>query len=39
MENSTQQKPRIFELWDKIMGTDFQEDEAAKHGGKKTNDR
>jgi len=39
MENSTQQKPRIFELWDKIMGTDFQEDEADRKEVKKRNVR
>ena len=40
MDNrSTQPKPRIFELWDKIFGTETQADEAAKHGGKKTHDR
>lgn len=40
MENtSAQQKPRIFELWDQIMGTDSQEYEATKQRGIKRNDR
>ncbi len=40
MENpGTQTKPRIFELWEKIFGTDKQEDEAVHQGGKKRNDR
>ncbi len=40
MENpSTQKKPRIFELWDEIFGTEKQEHEAANQGGKKTHDR
>jgi len=34
----SQKKPRIFELWDQIFGTDAGH-EAVKHGGKKTNDR
>ncbi len=34
----TQTKPRIFELWEQIFGTDA-EDEAAKQGGKKPHDR
>lgn len=39
MENpGSQKKPRIFELWEQIFGTDTQEDEAAKQGGKKTHD-
>ena len=40
MENpGSQKKPRIFELWEQIFGTDTQGDEAANQGGKKTHDR
>jgi len=40
MENpDSQKKPRIFELWEEIFGSDTQANEAAKHGGKKSNDR
>jgi len=34
-----ERKPRIFQLWDEIFGTDKQEDDAAKQGGIKRHDR
>jgi len=38
MKNTNSQKPRIFELWDKIFSSDPEEDEAATQRGKKRND-
>ena len=38
MKNTNSQKPRIFELWDEIFGSETQENETEKQGGKKRND-